>query len=28
VRKLLIEDAGLHKKRPPPRTSPDLPAGE
>ena len=28
VRKLLIEDAGLHKKRPPPRTSPNLPAGE
>jgi phospholipid-binding lipoprotein MlaA len=28
VRKLLIEDAGLHKKSPPPRTSPDLPAGE
>jgi phospholipid-binding lipoprotein MlaA len=28
VRKLLIEDAGLHKKRPPPRTNPNLPAGE
>jgi phospholipid-binding lipoprotein MlaA len=28
VRKLLIEDAGLHKKRPPPRANPNLPAGE
>jgi phospholipid-binding lipoprotein MlaA len=28
VRKLLIEDAGLHKERPPPRTNPKLPAGE
>lgn len=28
VRKLLIEDAGLHKRRPPPRTNPNLPAGE
>jgi phospholipid-binding lipoprotein MlaA len=28
VRKLLIEDAGLHKKRPPSRANPNLPAGE
>ena len=28
VRKLLIEDAGLHKRRPPPRPNPNLPAGE
>jgi phospholipid-binding lipoprotein MlaA len=28
VRKLLIEDAGLHKKRPLPRANPNLPAGE
>jgi phospholipid-binding lipoprotein MlaA len=28
VRKLLIEDAGLHKKRPPRRADPNLPAGE
>jgi phospholipid-binding lipoprotein MlaA len=28
VRKLLIEDAGLNKKSPPPRPNPNLPAGE
>ena len=28
VRKLLIEDAGLHKTSPPPRPNPELPAGE
>jgi phospholipid-binding lipoprotein MlaA len=28
VRKLLLEDAGLHKRRPPPRPNPNLPAGE
>ena len=28
VRKRLIEDAGLHKKRPRPRANPNLPAGE
>jgi phospholipid-binding lipoprotein MlaA len=28
VRKLLIEDAGLHKKSPLPRANPNLPAGE
>jgi len=28
VRKLLIQDAGLHKREPPPRPNPNLPAGE
>ncbi len=28
VRKLLIEDAGLHRKEPPKRVNPDAPAGE
>ena len=28
VRKLLIEDAGLHKHEPPKKRDPDLPAGE
>jgi phospholipid-binding lipoprotein MlaA len=28
VRKLLLEDAGLHKKGPPPAPTPDLPAGQ
>ncbi|MGA2343044.1 MAG: VacJ family lipoprotein [Steroidobacteraceae bacterium] len=28
VRRQLIEDAGLHKKSPPPRPNPNLPAGE
>jgi ABC-type transporter lipoprotein component MlaA len=28
VRKLLIEDAGLHRHEPPKKPNPDLPAGE